>query len=56
MKSRWKLREPYFRGPNTYTVGPKDGEQIEVRVDANGFFELENPPKFPLGVFARQAD
>ena len=52
MKSKWKLREPYFKGANTYTLGPRDGEQIELVVDENGIFGLDEVPNFPLGVFA----
>lgn len=55
MKSRWKLREPYFRGANTYKIGPKDGEQLEIAVDENGLFELEKPPEFPIYMFARSS-
>lgn len=55
MKAKWQLREPYFQGANTYKIGPK-GEEIEVSVDKDGVFELDAPPAFPLGIFAKSPD
>jgi hypothetical protein len=55
MKTKWQLREPYFQGANTYKIGP-EGQEIEVAVDRNGVFELDAPPTFPLGIFARSPD
>lgn len=55
MKSKWRLREPYFKGANTYQIGPKDAP-LEVSVDADGMFELEKPPTFPMGIFAKAAN
>lgn len=52
MKTKWQLREPYFQGANTYKIGP-EGQEIEVAVDKNGVFELDAPPTFPIGIFAK---
>jgi hypothetical protein len=53
--AKWQLRDPYFHGPNTYTLGP-DGDRIEVVVDKFGIFEMTEPPKFILSVFAGPVD
>ena len=55
MKTKWQLREPYFQGANTYKIGP-EGEELEVNVDKDGVFELDAPPAFPLGIFAKSPD
>jgi len=54
--SRWQLRQPYFNGPNTYQIGPRDGDKINVKVDECGYFELNEPIDFALQVFARPVD
>ena len=53
MKAKWKLRNEYFRGANTYALGPKD-HKIKLIVDDTGVFELDQPPPWPIGMFARQ--
>ena len=51
MESRWKLREPYFRGPGKYKIGPEAG-QLEIEVDELSYFHLNQTPDFLLTVFA----
>lgn len=54
--AKWQLREPYFQGAKTYTIDTGNGEKITIEVDAKGVFELDEPPKFPLGIFAKSPD
>lgn len=53
MAFRWQLREPYFQGANEYTLESSTGEKIILAADRDGYFDLNEPPAFALGVFAR---
>lgn len=49
----WQLREGFFKGAKTYTIGREGGQSIKVAVDDNGCFQLATMPSFPIGVFAK---
>lgn len=49
----WKFRAPYNRGANVYTLTNGD-RTLTLEADADGRFELEATPDFPIGIFAAQ--
>lgn len=51
--SQWKLRDGYFKGPDTYTLTSSNGERVSVEVDENGCFQLDRRVNIPLGIFAK---
>ena len=49
----WQIDPAYFDGARRYTF-TYGGKTLDIRADAEGYFELANPPEGPLGVFARR--
>lgn len=59
MTSRWKLRETYFKGANTYKFGFKGDDDAQINldlvVDELGYFELDCQAPNGFYAFAKQA-
>lgn len=54
MKSRWQMREVYFKVPGEHVFEIKGFDQIKVNVDKDRIFELDRSTKIPIGVFAER--